>query len=158
MSIKEKFELWISSHPHLKGGNTLTMSSTHPDEYDSSWMESTFQAFKELQKEFSENMTEMFTQVERKRGKSVSHLIIPYINHIKKLEDALKLERKTVDFYADPENYITRYKTSWEDSIPEPLELIRDYAHPKTDWVGSVKVGGKLARETQSKRSKYVSE
>lgn len=55
-------------------------------------------------------------------------------------------------FYADPENYIDRKKDSWDKKYPEnDSEMIRNYNHPNTDWVGTIVVGGKKAREALSK-------
>ena len=44
--LQEDFEAWIKQYPHLAGGNTFTKCSQYPDEYDSSWMQSTFEAYK----------------------------------------------------------------------------------------------------------------
>jgi hypothetical protein len=46
MDIYGKFEEWIKNHPHLAGGNTFTRSG---NEYCSSWMQCTFEAYKKLQ-------------------------------------------------------------------------------------------------------------
>lgn len=71
---------------------------------------------------------------------------------ISSLKQQLEREKKCTDFYADPENYIKRGKVSWVNKEPEKHELILNYKHPKTDWIGAIKVGGKLARETQKAR------
>ena len=44
------FEEWIKQYPHLSGGNSFTKYSTNPSEYDSSWMQSTFEAYQKIEK------------------------------------------------------------------------------------------------------------
>lgn len=53
------------------------------------------------------------------------------------------------EFYGDPETWIDRSKNDWKRSYPKNAdeELMRDYKHPGTDWVGSIVVNGKNARE-----------
>ena len=63
----------------------------------------------------------------------------------KKLSEAVEV----IKFYGNPESWIKRHKDSWDKCSPKYFgddETIFDYAHPKTDWVGTVVVGGKMAR------------
>ena len=62
--------------------------------------------------------------------------------------------RKSNEFYADPESWIKRTGEAWNKSSPREKhdgETIRHYKHPYKDWIGTVVVGGKLARECQAK-------
>lgn len=66
------------------------------------------------------------------------------ITNYEKAVDALK-------YYADPELWMIKDKHSWKESSPKchgDDELIVKYKHPNRDWIGSVAVGGKLARQT----------
>lgn len=61
--------------------------------------------------------------------------------------------KRAVEFYADKENWIIRNKAGWVPGNPRHVgdeEQILNYEHPGTDWVGTVRVGGKLARATLS--------
>lgn len=49
----DKFEQWIKDHPHLAGGNTFTKDENG---YCSSWMQSTFEAYKKLQDADEDNL------------------------------------------------------------------------------------------------------
>lgn len=58
--------------------------------------------------------------------------------------------KKCAEFYADPENYILRniQEGEWTTIMPaSDKEIIRNYKHPETDWVGTINVCGKTARK-----------
>lgn len=60
-----------------------------------------------------------------------------------------KLEKSNA-FYADPEKWMRKDRDGWSKNSPRSHgdeELIMRYHHPKTDWVGTIDVGGKLARQ-----------
>jgi len=74
-----------------------------------------------------------------------------------KLQDENKKLREALEFYADPENYIERYKDHWVHSTPcqkGDREFIKQYKHPGTEWIGTVGVGGKRAREALKEGNK----
>ena len=63
----------------------------------------------------------------------------------KKLSEAVEV----IKFYGNPEKWINRHKDSWDKCSPKNFgdeEAIADYAHPRTDWIGTVVVGGEMAR------------
>lgn len=62
------------------------------------------------------------------------------------IEDVVKGMKKALMMYADPESWIKRDKSCWHRCVPD-YELILNYQHPNTDWVGTIEVGGKRARE-----------
>jgi hypothetical protein len=73
-----------------------------------------------------------------------------YLQKIKALEEMLESARGVISFYGNPESWIERTSDSWDRSDPRykgDLEQIRNYKHPKTDWRGTISVGGKRARE-----------
>jgi len=85
---------------------------------------------------------------------SMSDVIDMKSRRIKELEEQNKLLIEALSFYASPENWIERTSDSWDRSDPRykgDLELIKNYKHPKTDWKGTVSVGGKRAREALQK-------
>lgn len=58
--------------------------------------------------------------------------------------------KKCAEYYADPENYILRniQEGEWTTIMPaSDKEIIRNYKHPETDWVGTINVCGKTARK-----------
>jgi hypothetical protein len=62
------------------------------------------------------------------------------------LEQSLEANR----FYADHEMWMIKNNKGWIPSSPKrhgDEELVRGYSHPGTDWVGSIRVGGKTARQ-----------
>jgi uncharacterized Zn finger protein (UPF0148 family) len=68
---------------------------------------------------------------------------------IKELKQQNKKMREVLEFYANPEKWIKRNEESWRTSNPREFgddEMIMKYKHPNTDWVGTVRVGGKRAR------------
>jgi hypothetical protein len=87
--------------------------------------------------------------------------VLEIANHfeqkLKDLEARLFDAEKVIGFYADPENSIKRYDDGWSNVdclIDRDGETIMKYRHPNTDWVGTVKVHGKRAREYFSKWGK----
>jgi uncharacterized protein YmfQ (DUF2313 family) len=57
---------------------------------------------------------------------------------------------EALEYYADPENYILRniQEGEWTTIMPvSDKEIIRNYKHPETDWVGTINVCGKTARK-----------
>jgi hypothetical protein len=61
---------------------------------------------------------------------------------------------EALEYYGDPENYIERFKDHWVHSSPcqkGDRVFIKNYKHPETDWIGTVGVGGKRARETMAR-------
>jgi hypothetical protein len=69
------------------------------------------------------------------------------------LIEELTAYRECLEFYADPENWIKRYTNHWVAKGGPHLddEMILDYKHPGTDWVGTITVSGKRAREVLKK-------
>lgn len=67
---------------------------------------------------------------------------------IQELKDKVEKLKFCVEFYAEVENWIIRSDSTWQKCIPNDEEQIRNYKHPNTTWIGTVTVGGKLARET----------
>lgn len=73
---------------------------------------------------------------------------------IDRLEKENKELKECAEFYGNPENWITRRESSWDKTDPRrhgDSELILGYRHPNTEWIGSVTVGGKRAREALAK-------
>lgn len=68
-------------------------------------------------------------------------------NELKPLLENYKRALEVVRFYGDPESYIKRDRDSWTKKTPEPGEMILGYRHPGREWVGTIVVGGKRARE-----------
>ena len=65
------------------------------------------------------------------------------------LKKKLSEEVEVIKFYGNPEKWINRHKGSWDKCSPKNFgdeEAIAGYAHPRTDWIGTVVVGGKMAR------------
>lgn len=70
-------------------------------------------------------------------------------HEITQLKVKLEKAKEALRFYGDAEHWIKREPDSWNKVSPREhndSEIIKNYAHPKTDWVGSVVVGGKRAR------------
>jgi hypothetical protein len=66
-------------------------------------------------------------------------------------KELIKEMRDALAFYGDPEKWISRNINHWQRANPRihgDEQVIRGYSHPGTDWVGTVTVGGKLARKT----------
>jgi hypothetical protein len=69
---REEFEAWINRHPHLRAGNSFQVvyenyKIAFPNgEYCSSWMQSTFEAYRELKKE-NESLTRNNTAISEQR-------------------------------------------------------------------------------------------
>ena len=64
----------------------------------------------------------------------------------KKLEEAVKV----IEFYGDPEKWMIKTSEYWTKASPKlhgDAELIKNYNHPNKDWLGSITVGGRMARE-----------
>ena len=86
------------------------------------------------------------------------------VDRIKNLEQELQKTReqlekaeKVIEFYGNPETYISRNISAGLISyvnLLEDREQIREYKHPDTDWLGTVNVGGKRAREALAKVEK----
>lgn len=77
-----------------------------------------------------------------------------YTDRLNDYDKKLAIAKEALEYYGDPESWIERHKHSWDRSNPykkDDRELIKDYHHPNTDWVGSVVVGGKRAREALKK-------
>ena len=77
-------------------------------------------------------------------------------NRVEELEDKLKIAVDALEFYGNHESWINRDIAGdiWHRAIPKQhgdSETIRHYEHPNTDWVGTVVVGGKKAREALGK-------
>lgn len=72
-----------------------------------------------------------------------------------KVHERLKEAEKMISFYADPESWINRIieKDVWSSVVPDE-EMILGYKHPGTDWNGTVRAGGKKAREYLIKNKK----
>lgn len=69
---------------------------------------------------------------------------------ITELERKLGIARECLEFYGSPESWIIRDKHAWRKSSPKSHgddEIIFNYQHPNRDWVGTVTVGGKKARQ-----------
>lgn len=80
-------------------------------------------------------------------------------HYLEKLHHQLEIQTKRVEnlkkmfMYGDPESWIKRNGDAWNKSSPrekDDQELIRGYKHPERDWIGTVVVGGKLARSCQA--------
>lgn len=71
-------------------------------------------------------------------------------SNLKALEQELAKAIKTLEFYGDPETYIETHNDLYIKIEPKnDEEVIRSYKHKKKiGWVGTVRVGGKLARQT----------
>lgn len=70
----------------------------------------------------------------------------------KRMQDSKKLSEalEVIRFYGDPESWMRKDSQSWSSVSPKShgdKELIRDYHHPGKDWVGTIEVGGKRARD-----------
>lgn len=69
---------------------------------------------------------------------------------IEKQAKIIEKLKEANEFYANPEKWIRREKTYWVGTDPKwhgDKEQILGYEHPETDWVGTVNIGGKLARK-----------
>lgn len=76
----------------------------------------------------------------------------------KKIIEELK---RSNEFYANPESWMIKDKNSWRKSSPKSHgddEIILKYHHPLRDWVGTITVGGKLAREVKQNVEKMEKE
>ena len=72
-------------------------------------------------------------------------------------QDKLKIAIGALKFYGNHESWINRDIAGdiWHRASPKQhgdSETIRHYEHPNTDWVGTVVVGGKKAREALEQR------
>jgi hypothetical protein len=63
------------------------------------------------------------------------------------LKQRLAEAETLLEWYADPENYIRRNHDGWKRVDCADDELIKNYRHPQTEWIGSVSVSGRRARE-----------
>lgn len=80
-------------------------------------------------------------------------------NKIDTLEQRLKICEEALGFYGSPESWIIRDKHAWRKSSPRSHgddENILDYHHPNRDWVGTVAVGGKRARQALAESAKIA--
>jgi|SRR5690554_492537 len=80
---------------------------------------------------------------------------------IEALKEANKVLREAVEFYGDPEMWMIKDKHSWRKSSPKSHgddEMIINYQHPRRDWVGTIIVGGKLARKAIAKANEIIGE
>lgn len=81
-------------------------------------------------------------------------------SELTKLRKRVEVLEEALSFYGNPESWIIRDKHAWRKSSPRSHgddENILDYHHPNRDWVGTVAVGGKRAREAL-KRSRELGE
>lgn len=101
--------------------------------------------------------------IERPLGNKNNRTIIDQQNDaIKELKSQLAQQKAllneavgVIEFYGDPEKWMIKKAESWDKSDPRnhgDSELIKDYHHPDREWVGSVVVGGKRAREFLEKK------
>ena len=94
------------------------------------------------------------SELEEEAKKQPDVVFICQRKEIEKLQEENKILREVLEFYADPEKWIFRREDTWSKVDPKwhgDGELIKKYKHPKTDWIGSVEVGGKRAREALAK-------
>jgi len=74
---------------------------------------------------------------------------------IKQLQNELAEKDAVLAWYADPETYIETHNDCYLQIEPkDDEEMIRHYRHKNKDWIGTVVVGGKRAREVIKKYNK----
>lgn len=103
----------------------------------------------EEQKKKIEELEQQLADSEKREGELKDRLI-----HGLKLEQKLSEAMEVIRYYSDPEIWMIKDKHSWRKSSPKSHgddQLITDYKHPNRDWIGSVTVGGKKAREFLTK-------
>jgi hypothetical protein len=67
---------------------------------------------------------------------------------IKSLRAQLADANEIARFYGEPQNQIKYHLSSWQRISPlNDDEIIQNYKHPERDWIGSIVVAGKRARE-----------
>ena len=84
---------------------------------------------------------------------------VKLLDDLDTLEQRLKICEEALGFYGSPESWIIRDKHAWRKSSPRSHgddENILDYHHPNRDWVGTVAVGGKRARQALAESAKIA--
>jgi len=104
-------------------------------------------------------MWELALEGAKRNAETAIHRMEKSESELTKLRKRVEVLQEALSFYGNPESWIIRDKHYWRKSSPKSQgddELIKDYHHPNRDWIGTVVVGGKRARQALAESAKIA--